>query len=78
MAVPDITKKAAAFGMKALTIDGNDAMKVYDTIKGAREYAFANGPVMVVENTYRISGHSKSDSNAYRTQAEIDSWRGVR
>ena len=31
--------------------------------------------MLIVENTYRISGHSKSDGNLYRTKEEIDSWR---
>jgi pyruvate dehydrogenase E1 component alpha subunit len=75
MALPDVAKKAAAFGMEAVTIDGNDAVEVYDTARKAREYALLNGPMLVVANTYRISGHSKSDSNVYRSQEEIESWR---
>ena len=31
--------------------------------------------MLVVENTYRISGHSKSDGNLYRTKEEIESWK---
>ena len=31
--------------------------------------------MLVVENTYRISGHSKSDGNLYRTKEEINYWK---
>ena len=33
------------------------------------------GPVLVVEHTYRTSGHSKSDGNQYRTKEEIQYWK---
>ena len=32
-------------------------------------------PILIVENTYRISGHSKSDGNLYRTKEEISAWK---
>ena len=34
-----------------------------------------DGPSLVDNITYRWRGHSKSDRNLYRTQAEIDDWR---
>ena len=71
----DIAKRALPFGMPAKTIDGNDVLKVYDTIAEAREYVLNNGPMLIVENTYRISGHSKSDGNLYRTKEEIETWK---
>ena len=43
--------------------------------KEAREYVMnEHGPVLVVENTYRTSGHSKSDNNKYRSKEEIKYW----
>ena len=72
----DISKRAYPFGIPARSINGNDVLEVYRTIKEAREYVAAgNGPMLVVENTYRISGHSKSDGNLYRTKEEIESWK---
>ena len=62
--------------MPSRSINGNDVLEVYRTVKEAREYITAgNGPMLVVENTYRISGHSKSDGNLYRTKEEIESWK---
>lgn len=50
-------------------------LEVYDAVSEAREYVLENGPMMVVENTYRISGHSKSDGNLYRSKEEINAWK---
>ena len=72
----DISKRAYPFDMPTRSIDGNNVLEVYQTIKEAREYvASGKGPMLVVENTYRISGHSKSDGNLYRTKEEIESWK---
>lgn len=72
----DISKRAYPFAMPAVTVDGNKVLEVYQAVKQAREYVAAgNGPILVVENTYRISGHSKSDGNLYRTKEEIESWK---
>jgi len=73
---PDLAKRAIPFAMPAKTINGNDVLEVYETTKEAREYVVKNGPMLIVENTYRISGHSKSDGNLYRTKEEIAQWRG--
>lgn len=71
----DIAKRAIPFGMPSKSIDGNNVLEVYDTISEARKYVLENGPMLVVENTYRISGHSKSDGNLYRTKDEINAWK---
>jgi len=72
----DLTKRAIAYGMKAYEVDGNDVLAVYETVREAREYALCNvEPVLVVEHTYRICGHSKSDGNRYRTKDEIKQWK---
>jgi len=71
----DLTKRAYPFAMPSVSVDGNDVLAVYDTIRKARAYVAKNGPMLVVENTYRTSGHSKSDGNLYRTKEEIAEWR---
>ena len=73
-----LAKRAAGYGMKAFECDGNDVLQVYKTMCTAREYALKNQkPVLVVEQTYRTSGHSKSDKNLYRSEAEIAQWHAV-
>ena len=67
----DLTKRAIPYGMKSYECDGNDVLAVYQTVLDARAYALENGPVLIVEHTYRTAGHSKSDRNLYRTEEEI-------
>ena len=71
----DLSKRAYPFGIPSKTVDGNHVLEVYDAVSEAREYVLENGPMMVVENTYRISGHSKSDGNLYRSKEEINAWK---
>ena len=72
----DISKRAIPFDIPSKSVNGNDVLEVYNAVKEAREYICAgNGPMLIVENTYRISGHSKSDGNLYRTKEEIESWK---
>ncbi len=71
----DIKKRAIPFGIPGKDVDGNDVLAVYETVKEAREYVLKNGPMLLVEHTYRISGHSKSDGNLYRSKEEIAEWK---
>ena len=72
----NLADRAIPYGIEAVTVDGNDAEAVYDTVSAAREKILSTGdPMMIVENTYRISGHSKSDGNQYRTKEEIAEWK---
>ena len=65
----DFCQRAQAFGIEAYECDGNNVLDVYETVKEARDFvASGNGVAMVVEHTYRTSGHSKSDKNVYRSE----------
>lgn len=71
----DLTKRAIPFGIRCYEVDGNDVLAVYETARQAREYSLTEGPSLIVEHTYRISGHSKSDGNLYRSKEEIAAWK---
>lgn len=71
----DIAKRAEAYGIPAATVDGNSFVQVYEAAKKARKAAVERGPYFLVLDTYRISGHSKSDANRYRAKEEIQSWK---
>lgn len=71
----DLAKRGPAFGVPSINVDGNDVLAVYEAVKKARKHVLTEGPMLIVENTYRISGHSKSDGNLYRTKEEIESWK---
>ncbi|RJP55395.1 MAG: thiamine pyrophosphate-dependent dehydrogenase E1 component subunit alpha [Anaerolineaceae bacterium] len=75
MSDPDLTKRSLPYGIRSISIDGNDIMGVYETVSEARSYVLGNGPMLIVENTYRHMGHAKMDANRYRTKEEINSWK---
>ena len=73
---PDLTKRALPSGLKSFEADGNDVLAVYNTVSDARKHVIECGePCFVVLHTYRISGHSRSDHNSYRTEQEMAYWR---
>ena len=69
--------RAKAYKMPGETIDGQDVLGVRDTVgqyvEKMREGA---GPALLVCNTYRYYGHSRSDPRAYRTREEEAFWKG--
>jgi pyruvate dehydrogenase E1 component alpha subunit len=67
---------AELYGMPGAAVDGNDLLAVRETVQEAVHRARGGGgPSLVVNNTYRYRGHSKSDRNRYRTQEEIEAWQ---
>jgi pyruvate dehydrogenase E1 component alpha subunit len=75
MHIEDISVRASSYGMKGIALDGNDVLAIYEETKKAREYVLQNGPLFMVLNTYRWMGHSKSDSQLYRTKEEVAAWK---
>jgi len=76
MNIKDIAKRAEAYGISGVIVDGNDAVAIYEAVKEAAEYARSGkGPVLIESKTYRWLGHSKSDANVYRTKEEIEDWK---
>jgi pyruvate dehydrogenase E1 component alpha subunit len=75
MNIRDISLRAASYGIKGVNLDGNDVLAVYDTAKTMRNHVLENGPALLVLNTYRWLGHSKSDSQLYRSVDEVNSWK---
>jgi TPP-dependent pyruvate/acetoin dehydrogenase alpha subunit len=75
-AVEPISLRAVSYGIPGQTVDGNDLLAVYHVVQAAAGRARAGeGPSLVENYTYRWRGHSKSDRNVYRTQAEIEDWK---
>ncbi|GAC1325185.1 MAG: pyruvate dehydrogenase (acetyl-transferring) E1 component subunit alpha [Mycobacteriales bacterium] len=67
--------RAAAYGLPAVVVDGNDVDLMYDAASTAIETARSGaGPVLIEALTYRHFGHSRGDPAMYREQAEVDSW----
>ena len=74
--IRDLSVRASAYGFPGIRIDGNDVLKVYETVGAEVEKARnGGGPSLVVCETYRWKGHSKSDPRKYRTKEEEEEWR---
>jgi pyruvate dehydrogenase E1 component alpha subunit len=71
----DLSERAKAYGIPGRRVDGNDVFAVYEAAKEARQHVAKNGPALIVCETYRFTGHSKSDANRYRTKEEIAEWK---
>ncbi len=73
--IEQISERAAAYGIKGLTVDGNDVIAVRKAVLKAAERARkGNGPTLIEAITYRYKGHSKSDRQLYRTREEVKKW----
>jgi len=71
----DITSRAAAYGIPARTIDGNDVWAVREAALEAVQRARAGGgPTLLECQTYRHHGHSKADPAKYRPPEEVERW----
>ena len=67
--------RAAAYGLEAIVVDGNDADAVYDVAARALTKARAgDGPSLVEALTYRHGGHSRADPGKYRPDDEVKAW----
>ena len=70
--VSDLSLRGAAYGMPAVSVDGNDLLKVVEVSKAAIADARAGiGPTLVVADTYRFGGHYVGDQQAYRSKEEV-------
>ena len=64
--------------LHAERVDGYNPLAVIDAMeRKLKLLRNGEGPVLLDTITYRLSGHSTSDQNAYRTKEEIEAWRSV-
>jgi TPP-dependent pyruvate/acetoin dehydrogenase alpha subunit len=70
--IRDLTQRAAAFGMRALHVDGQDVEAVHLAALDALQHARAGrGPVLLVCETERLAGHYIGDPQVYRDKDEL-------
>ena len=74
-AIKKLSIRSKSYGIKSVTIDGNDFLKVYETIKSAvSKVREKNDPILIECLTYRHWGHSRGDPAKYRSPAELKKW----
>jgi 2-oxoisovalerate dehydrogenase E1 component len=66
-----LAKRAAAYGMPGVTIEGNDPIAVRDTVLAAAERARAgHGPSLIECTVPRLWGHYNNDIEHYRSKED--------
>ncbi len=74
-AAANFVDKAVGYGILGLSVDGNDIVACYETMKTAVEHARnGNGSVLIEAHTYRRKGHAEHDNQSYVPAGEIDFW----
>lgn len=77
--IEDLSIRADSYGIPGHRVDGNDIFEVYQTVaEAARRAREGQGPSLIVAETYRWKGHSKSDTadnRHYRSKAEEKEWQ---
>jgi acetoin:2,6-dichlorophenolindophenol oxidoreductase subunit alpha len=68
----DMSKRALAYDMKAIKVDGQDVEDVYaKTIEALEHARNGDGPVFLDVETYRLHGHYIGDPQVYRSKDDI-------
>jgi acetoin:2,6-dichlorophenolindophenol oxidoreductase subunit alpha len=74
-AIDQVAKRAAAYAIPGIHVDGNDPLAMYAAAKEAIERARAgNGPTLIEAMTFRFHGHLLGDVDAYMGQGEKEGW----
>src|SRR5688572_15566295 len=70
-----ISERAASYGFRGETVDGNDVIAVLEaTQRAAAECRSGDGPVLLELLTYRRTGHSRRDPCHYQPKDEREVW----
>ena len=74
--IKDLAKRAVAYGMHSITVDGQDVEEVLRSAGRALDYARSGkGPVFLLCETYRLVGHYVGDPQVYRAKEEVKELR---
>lgn len=70
-----ISDKGKGYGMEALTIDGNNILEVYNTVKKWAEKMRENPEPLLLEcNTFRMRGHEEASGVKYVPEHLFETW----
>ncbi|WP_108663765.1 thiamine pyrophosphate-dependent dehydrogenase E1 component subunit alpha [Acuticoccus kandeliae] len=73
---PGPAARAESIGIPASEVDGNDIVAVSEIAGDLVERARSGQPQMLVARTYRLTGHTATDTAPYRTQDEVSArWK---
>lgn len=70
-----LAERAIGYGMKGLTIDGNNLLEVYHTVKQLRKEMIENQhPVLLECMTFRMRGHEEASGVKYVPKELFEIW----
>lgn len=70
-----LADRGKGYGMRALTIDGNNILEVYKTIHALAEEIRQNPePILLECQTFRMRGHEEASGTKYVPQELMDRW----
>ncbi len=71
----NLADKAKGYGIEGVTIEGNNLLSVYDTIKGVRDYCIKNQKPYLIEcSTFRMRGHEEASGTKYVPPELFELW----
>jgi pyruvate dehydrogenase E1 component alpha subunit len=75
ISVPDIARRADAFGFPGVVVDGNDLAAVHDATRAAVDRARrGDGPTLLECKTVRWERHSAISAGRYGSREEMKRW----
>ena len=70
-----IADKGIGYGIKSMTIDGNNILEVYKSVsKLAKQIRKRPEPILLECKTFRMRGHEEASGTKYVPQALMDHW----
>ncbi len=71
-----LADRAIGYGIRGVRIDGNDVLRVRETISRARQDILAGaGPVLIEAETFRMRGHEEASGIKYVPKALLQKWQ---
>src|SRR5690606_10751612 len=71
----DLYRRADAYAIPGVPVDGNDVLAVYDAaVEAVARARRGEGPTFLECKTYRHRGHSRTDPATYRPKEEVEAW----
>ncbi|MGI6143780.1 MAG: thiamine pyrophosphate-dependent dehydrogenase E1 component subunit alpha [bacterium] len=77
LSAENVADRGVGYGIPGILVDGNDLFAVYEVVQEAIKRARAGeGPSLIECLTYRQRGHHEGDIQNYRTEEEVEYWKG--
>jgi 2-oxoisovalerate dehydrogenase E1 component len=71
-----LVQKAAGYGIEGTSIDGNNVLQVFNTVKSARQLCITNQKPYIIECvTFRMRGHEESSGTKYVPRELLEEWQ---